>query len=189
MPITGRTAKECADTFREHIAGLLSKTISRTAHLDLFSSSGTYTMSYQVDLDTKFGRLRLHVAQALRAVGYGKGRCRLETSNYWYRLHRTSGNGEALLRWEYDRSHKPENDKPPRHHAHAPVEIDIGGDVTMDLDKMHLPTGWVTIEEVIRFAITELGHRPPCGNEWPKVLAESEGKFFEDFTGKRLKQK
>lgn len=144
-------------------------------------------MSYDVEIKTKFGRLRLYMAQALRAVGEGKGLCRLETSNYWYRLHRISGVGEAVLRWEYDRSHKADTDKPPRHHAHASVCLETDG-LSMDLDKLHLPTGWVTIEEVIRFLITELGHRPPCGSKWPSILAESERAFFEQFTGKRLKK-
>jgi hypothetical protein len=47
------------------------------------------------------------------------------------------------------------------------------------------PTGWVTIEEVIRFLIVDLGMSPPCGDDWPNVVRESERKFYEDFTGKR----
>ena len=59
------------------------------------------------------------------------------------------------------------------------------GDGELDLDKAHLPTGWVTIEEVIRFLIFDLGMQPPCGDSWPDLLEKSERKFFEDFTGKR----
>jgi hypothetical protein len=32
-----------------------------------------------------------------------------------------------------------------------------GGDGQLDLDKAHLPTGWVTMEEVIGFLIVERG--------------------------------
>jgi hypothetical protein len=44
----------------------------------------------------------------------------------------------------------------------------------------------VTIEEVIRFLIVDLGISPPCGADaWARLLEESERRFFEDFTGKR----
>ena len=45
----------------------------------------------------------------------------------------------------------------------------------------------MTMEEVIRFLIIELGVKPPCGDDWPSVLATSERAFFEQFTGKRYK--
>jgi hypothetical protein len=145
-------------------------------------------MAFAASINTRFGQLHVYLAQALRAVGERNGQCRLETGKYWYRLQRTSDTSdEALFRWEYDRSHDPKTSKPPRHHAHAPARIEAGG-ISLDLNKLHIPTGWVTIEEVIRFLITELGHRPPCGNGWPAVLAESEEAFFEKFTGKRLKK-
>lgn len=52
----------------------------------------------------------------------------------------------------------------------------------IDLNKAHLPTGWVTIEEVIRFLIVALGVDPPCGQEWPKKLAESQRAFYPEDT-------
>ena len=58
----------------------------------------------------------------------------------------------------------------------------------LNLNEIHLPTGWVTIEEVIGFAITELEVKPPCGSRWPSVLKISEEAFFDKFTGKRLKK-
>ena len=45
----------------------------------------------------------------------------------------------------------------------------------------------MTIEEVIRFLIVDLGMPPLCGDEWPELLAESERKFFDEFTGKRYR--
>lgn len=43
----------------------------------------------------------------------------------------------------------------------------------------------MTIEQVIRSLIADLGMRPPCASRWPVVLSESERPFYEDFTGKR----
>jgi hypothetical protein len=50
----------------------------------------------------------------------------------------------------------------------------------MDLDKLHLPTGWVTIEEVIRFLIAEMGV-PPKIDDWDDKLVESD-RFFREWT-------
>jgi hypothetical protein len=55
----------------------------------------------------------------------------------------------------------------------------------LDLNRAHVPTGWVTIEEIIRFMIVDLGVKPPCRSRWPEVLVASERKFFEEFTSKR----
>ena len=65
-----------------------------------------------------------------------------------------------------------------------PATLDAGNG-TLDLNKAHLPTGWVTIEEVIRFLIVDLDVQPPCGDDWPAKLRVSEDAFFQDFTGKR----
>ena len=91
---------------------------------------------------------------------------------------------KALLRWEYD--NETGRDAHCRHHAQVPLVLPLG-DGQLDLDKAHLPTGWVTMEEVIRFLIVDLEIEPPCGPEWPDVLERSEKAFYEEFTGKRHK--
>ncbi len=49
----------------------------------------------------------------------------------------------------------------------------------LPLSKAHFPTGRVSIEEVIRFAITDLGVRPRHENGiWQTHLAETEKEFF-----------
>ncbi len=58
------------------------------------------------------------------------------------------------------------------------------GDGHLDLDKAHVPTGWVTIEEVIRFLIVDLGVEPPCGSDWVQCVTKSETRFYQEFTGK-----
>jgi hypothetical protein len=57
---------------------------------------------------------------------------------------------------------------------------DKGAAHRLPLNAWHLPTGWIAIEEVIRFCIVDLGVRPKAG--WQAVLAESHEKFTRDFS-------
>jgi len=52
----------------------------------------------------------------------------------------------------------------------------------MDLDKLHLSTGWVTIEEVIRFLIAEMGVKPKTA-DWDAELIKSE-ELFKQWTAR-----
>jgi hypothetical protein len=51
-----------------------------------------------------------------------------------------------------------------------------------DFKKMHLRTGYLPIEEVLRFLIVDLGHRPPCGATWDQILEASKREFFEELS-------
>jgi hypothetical protein len=70
----------------------------------------------------------------------------------------------------------------PRHHVHIAAITDTPAG-PLDFGKVHLTTGWVIIEEVIRFLTTEVGVRPKAEN-WDELLIESE-KLFREWT--RLK--
>ena len=50
----------------------------------------------------------------------------------------------------------------------------------MRLNDLHLPTGFTTIEEVLRFCIVDLGVTP-LSDEWDRVLTDSYEKFKGDF--------
>lgn len=192
MPITGRDPAECFRRFEEHVRELVAATVTARYPVQRRYVKGTprMTLSFMeerpiaVPLKTRFGRLYFYLGQALEAVEED-GRFRLRTCNYWYRIQEGPElTRKALLRWEYDTG--TPRDSHCRHHAHLPLELRLT-DGTLDLDKAHLPTGWVTMEEVIRFLIVELGTKPPCGPDWPNVLERSEAAFFERFTGKRHK--
>lgn len=193
MPIEGRSPRECAERFREHVAELLSKTINPIVPLLLYE--GTRDASFGVSfrqgkkiaalpLETRYGRLFFHLAQVVEAQKVGKA-YRLRTMAYWYRVQATAGlrEADALLRWEYDRSHDPRQPGPPRHHLQAPAQIKWETH-TLDLNKIHTPSGWVTIEELLRFLIVELGVSP-ASPDWPTIVADSEDVFFQEFSGKR----
>jgi hypothetical protein len=48
----------------------------------------------------------------------------------------------------------------------------------LSLAKLHIASGWVTIEEKIRFLIHELGVKP-FSEDWDEILHQSEEKFRE----------
>lgn len=190
MPIVARTSAECFDRFRNHLARLVADTVTTTYPLtQKRPEQGRTIIGFRqgelvgVPLDTRFGRVYFYLSQSLKTVQRDDGLFRLKTRQYWYRLQADASRGaQAILRWEYDAETK--RDRHARNHMQIPAEVPIG-DGIIDLNKAHLPTGWVTIEEVIRFLIVDLGVEPPCADDWPQILHESETMFYEKFTGKR----
>lgn len=188
MPIIKRTPRECFNVFAEHLRGLVAATVTTRYPLQMVPTDRKMTLSFYegqpiaVPIDTAYGRLYFYLGQALEAVDDPNG-YRLKTRQYWYRIQLDEQlKSQAVMRWEYDATIAV--DHYARHHAQLSTAVELG-DATLDLNKAHLPTGWVTIEEVIRFLIVDLGMVPPCGDDWPTVVSESERKFYEDFTGKR----
>ena len=108
-----------------------------------------------------------------------KDHYRLRTLAYAYRIAEGSSfDNQWLFRWEY-KSREVEQDLHPRHHLHIPIKIScFDSRRELDAGKLHVPSGWVTVEEVIRFLIHELGVRPRT-RDWDTVLQKSEQKFRE----------
>jgi hypothetical protein len=193
VPIEGRSPRECAERFRRHVAELLANTIAPAVPLLVYEGAreATFGVSFRqgnkptaLPLKTRHGKLFLHLAQLVEAEKLDK-KYRLKTLAYWYRLQASAGLREtdALLRWEYDHSHDPRRPGPPRHHLQAAAEVRWGAQA-LDLNRLHTPSGWLTIEELLRFLIVELGVAPASA-DWPRVLADSEDVFFHEFSGKR----
>jgi hypothetical protein len=104
---------------------------------------------------------------------------RLHTAEYSYHLlEDRSPDSRWIVRWEY-KSHRRRRNQYPRNHVHIDTVVQTPAG-PMDLDKLHLPTGWVTIEEVIRFLIAEMGV-PPKIDDWDDKLVESD-RFFREWT-------
>ena len=192
MPIEGRTPKECFDAFRDHLAELLASTVSRRYPLRAVAVEGRGDRRLlgfwqgelvAIPIATRLEPLFFFCSQVLGAVEIER-RFRLTTLAYAYRLQLGRGSdSRALIRWEFT----PEKGRYPRFHLHADARVEdraLGG--PLDLDKVHVATGRVLIEDVIRFLITELGHRPPCGmSKWEGLLGDSERRFYEEFTTPR----
>ena len=115
------------------------------------------------------------------------GMKRLITVEYKYTLtlgYRDAwATAEPLLRWEYVR--QPERGGLwCRHHLQGPVTLTLGraGDVL--LNDLHLPTGYVPIEEIIRFCLVDL-EVPSLSSsgEWPRTLDESYAYFRGELVG------
>jgi hypothetical protein len=70
----------------------------------------------------------------------------------------------------------------PLHHVQTDSKATIG-ELVLNLNGAHTPTGWVTIEELLRFLIHDLG--VPAKTDWPEIVSEGEDRFFEDFARKR----
>jgi hypothetical protein len=188
VPIVGRTPHECFEHFREHLAKLLGQTVKTRIPILAHEVGGAAHVGFRqgeepvtVPIETNCGRLYLWIAQQVQTELH-EAKHVLRTTKYWYRLQAKAGGDEkALIRWEFDRT-LTGGRKPPRHHVQQDATIKISERLYFDLDKLHLPTGWVTIEEVLRFLIHDLGMKPPCGSGWPKVIEDSEAVFREQFS-------
>jgi len=179
MPITGRTPNECYGTFLEVIRPLVAATIGGYVRCTKMKPNETERMlelPEGVPLETRFGRLFFWMGQRL-SVQSEKGRCSLETIWYAYRVQATT-DARALIRWEYK---KPAVDvRYARHHVQLQANVLLPRGESLDIDKLHVPTGWTPIEEVIRFLIHDLGVQPNCGDEWHELLLESERRFHSE---------
>jgi ribosomal protein S28E/S33 len=189
VPIVERTPDDCFEVFRAHVAGLVAATLPTLDPVVVRVAKGEdqprATLAFikgPAALGTNVGTLFVDLVQLLGTEREAKHRHRLRTVKYWYRLQETAS-GDPLIRWEYDSVSLPHC----RHHVHLrSARLPVPGG-ELDLEHLHLPTGWVTIEEVIRFLIADMDVSPPCGVEWQDRVKESERRFYEDFTGKRYK--
>lgn len=89
------------------------------------------------------------------------------------------GMEEPLFRWEYVREWPEEHQRWCRHHLQGNVVIPIG-ERGVSLNDLHVPTGYVTVEEILRFCIVDLGVRP-LSDEWHETLEKSYGLFKGTF--------
>ncbi|HEU4734391.1 MAG TPA: hypothetical protein VFT22_41155 [Kofleriaceae bacterium] len=188
--IRGKTPKDCFDQFAVHLNTLVQSTLSRKAHLRVEALDEKGTLGWSdgqfLPITTQFGKLYFWLAQSLECSHdpneAANKRYRLSTREYWYRLQRTDAlDGASLIRWEY---------MSPRHLKYKDkrwcwrhVQLDGSKDLPggkMNFDRLHTPSGYVVIEDVIRFLIHDL-KVPPQSKNWHDLLMESDRKFKEDF--------
>jgi hypothetical protein len=141
-----------------------------------------------------YGDVYLTLAQLLVAAKpKGSKGYELRTEGYWYELYERDPGSEAqaIFRWE--------NDLEPgktycKYHFHmgkvfgdgkqVPIELDRNG-VKTSLTELHIPTGYVLIEYVLRFLVADLGVAPACGEGWEDILRKSAKRFFHEFSPAR----
>jgi hypothetical protein len=123
------------------------------------------------------GRYHLFLGQTLEALREGR-HYRLKTLAYAYRISEgPTLNDPYIFRWEYNSRERLES-LSPRHHFHTPAILRCFGTRELNLNRLHIASGWVTVEEIIRFLIVELGLKPKS-RDWDRLLRESEEKFRE----------
>lgn len=94
------------------------------------------------------------------------GQWTVHTRGYAYELQ--LADGREVVAYHYDPREQSKVKYPHLHVKDLTVPIPLG--------KAHFPTGRVSIEAILRFAITELGVLPRL-NRWETVLAETEQAF------------
>lgn len=103
---------------------------------------------------------------------------RVSTVAYEYRLLDARGTEMLAYHWQPG----PEYEGPDHPHLHVsavlPAQGPAGTAFEIDIDKIHAPTGRVSLEAVVRMLLTELdvGHRPNRGN-WSDILDAAEQRF------------
>jgi len=161
--------------FRDHLNRVLHRTLTE-APLSLVNVRRAFALRFrrsgvldpaEVPLQTQFGIAHLSLAQTCLTEREGDDH-RLRTIRYRYTL-RPEGDSEPRLRWEYVREFSEGN--PCRHHMQGPIAVPFGRH-ELNLNDLHLPTGYTTIEDVVRFCIADLGVHP-LSPEWHEVLEES----------------
>jgi hypothetical protein len=193
MAITGRTPNDCFDQFLQHVQQLVSQMLSPTYQLlcpRVTTPRRTLTFANKpalnaIPLKTRaHGTIYLYMAQELTTEPHEAGFV-LRTKKYWYKLYDQSPviGDDAIVRWEYASAARI-HDTHCRHHVQFGKmlkPLPIGGS-TFDFTRFHMPTGWVTMEEICRFLVCEFEIAPPCGAAWPSVLAASEDHFYSKAT-------
>jgi hypothetical protein len=171
---------------------LLAKTITRKPIVFIARSADSVQFSFRdggrpatATLETRYGPMDFYLGQIRDAVESPDGRTiELRTTQYRYTLQ-PHGMDDSLFRWEYVRL-PAEGATYCRHHLQGSIPISFtdssGAAHTTTLDAWHLPTGWLAVEEVLRFCIVDLGVEP-LAEDWDQVLADSHQRFQPDLTG------
>ncbi len=184
MPIQGWTLREAAQRFCDHVNYVLTRTVTET-RLVVFEVPPRIHVTFrqsghpiEATLQTRFGLMRFSFFQVCESTKTPDGLHELQTISYRYALT-PGGETEPLLRWEYVKT-PPADALWCRHHLQGLIELQIH-EYTVPLNALHLPTGYVPFEEVLRFCIVDLGV-PPLSEDWDAVLRDSYERFKTEFT-------
>ncbi len=164
--------------FVEHLNIVLHATITMHPLIHLPYAKGDQIRAFAfanpsyAPLDTDgFGKVCLYVGQECAMSDQGK----LCTIRYRYGIGPV-GKPKPKMRWDYRRTW-PEDKRWCRHHMQvreASIPLGIG---QLDINDAHTPTGYVLIEDIIRFCVVELG--VPAEDGWHEALEDSRQWFLE----------
>lgn len=187
-----RTPRECLRVAEDHFAQLVASTLSkRHPVIPLRLRGGNRSgISFRnqsgpigVPVSIASGKLYLFMWQLVVAEPIGDRQYTAVLRDYAYRLQEGPDLKEdrALIRWEYSAGNSTPS-RYSRHHVQISATLQSSAVGSLDLNRVYLPSGWTTLESVIRFLVSDLGMRPPCGKQvCLRILDESEARLFEKF--------
>jgi hypothetical protein len=193
VPITGRKPQECFDRFTGHLRPVIAATLGAEHYLHFQRdglNGGALTLGDQnsngVWLLGKGGPFLLSLRQKVAVFENAEKAWQLTTTEYNYAIYETDDElADSVLRWDY-KAKPSANEKWCRHHiqigkrAQKAVELPFN-DVTLDLNRLHMPTAFVLIEDVLRFLLTDMAVDAASG-DWEAVIDESRETFFGQFS-------
>ncbi len=116
-----------------------------------------------------------HEFKIIRDDHLENGPYKVTTLQYEYQFATPDGDNLLTFHWTPETK---ESSQKTYHHMHIGSKL-LAKDTPIlpgSLNKAHIPTGRVSIESVVRFAIEELGVKP-LRNGWQKDLDRSESTF------------
>lgn len=185
MPLIAKTPHEAFRTFQDHLNRTLNTVLTRYRLRFVVRSAkqGKTSLAFfdgqgrAVAVPLRSSPWYLSLRQDVQALPEKEGYV-LRTLQYAYRIQYTSSlQDEAEVRFEYVSRFLDPSASWCRHHVQFHRNYrGIAPDFSPS--KFHIPTGWVTIENVARFLLTDLGV-PPLTEAWDEVLRDSERQFRE----------
>ena len=187
MPgFSGSNPDKIIKEFRQYIASLLNSTVTDAPVSEVIMEKSPIRWEARISLGGKTGDPRaiplkpapwhLALSQKIAVVRDRRRNWSLRTLQYSYRIQ---GGPDLRSGWYFRFEYKSRevlSALHPRSHLHLPVSLDCGTR-RMDLSRVHIPTGPVTLEEIIRFLIQELGVKAKA-KDWDSALRISEKKFW-----------
>jgi hypothetical protein len=178
MIVPGRSLREASQNLTDHLNRTLNRTLTHRRLISViepgvdmswiqFRETGRVV---PVELNSQYGPVNLEIT--LRCVSETIDGQRVGLKAVWYRYTlQPEGHREPMFRWEYVSEPEGEDAFWARHHLQGPAPIDVGSRY-VSLNDLHVPTGPVPVEEVVRFCINDLGVAP-LSEEWNAILIES----------------
>jgi hypothetical protein len=186
VPLIAKTPREAFQIFQDHLNRTLNKVLTRS-RLRFFVRSVKQEKTALAFFDSRWSSVAiplrpspwyLSLRQDLQAVPEKSGYV-LNTLQYAYRIQRTpSVRDEAEVRFEYVSPDIDPDFPYSRHHVQFHRDARSASSDDFSLSKLHIPTGGVTIEHVLRFLVTDLGV-PPLTEQWEAELQASEERSRE----------
>jgi hypothetical protein len=174
--MVGRTSKEALQIFLDP----LRQALSCVTHEVLYIRSGNDPAAAPYALmlhnsPVSLGRDRrfaLEVIQHYRLIETERpqGPWQVQTVAYYYTLSELGENPREILGYHWHPQGRSWVTYP---HLHLYAGAEVGRD---DVRKAHLPTGRITLEEVLQLAIKEFGVTPLRDN-WEEILQRTQGIF------------